>query len=457
MIWLRRAGEVDRLLCFEAGVETGMAIMARRMRLALALVLAAALPGWCLAPSASAQAPPRSQAADPFTTRLELMQRTMRIARDWHVGRPGKPELISGAIEGLLARVDPEAEVYSRSDLRRVTRFAATASAEVGLEVRREAAVRRQERAGYRVVSSRDASPAALAGLKAGDLITHVDGRAAGELSHLAMVRMALPGAPGTSVRLTVERAGENPSTEVVLTRSETSAAPLSVDLVAPGVARIRLAAIDVEVAASLQSAAAAWSGATRGLVLDLRGTAEGSLDGARAAADAFLETGPVLRTAARTAGQSRFGTATPGDVAGGRPLVALVDEGTAGPAEILAAALQESHRARIVGSRTAGRGALRTLVPLGQGGEKGVLRLTTERLLTPAGAPLDGKGVQPDIVAEQAPPSPGCRTLDIADAREPGRCVRRAPVEDGQLSRAIALLDEAMVAAKATPPPARP
>ncbi len=440
-----------------------------RLRKPLALVVASALAwtSFSVVATALAQGSPRSSPtqrnADPLTGRLELMLRTMRIARDWHVGSPDKPELVAGAIEGLLSRVDPEAELYTRSDLRHVARFAPDNTAGLGIDLRREPPQRRNERRGYRVIATRDGSPAALAGIKAGDLITHVDGRPTGDIPYLAMIHVRLGGASGTKVRLSVERSGDDtPPDEVMLTREVESRSSLAVDEVVPGVFRVRLAALADDTLEALEKAfagliASGSAAGTRGVVLDLRSTAAASTDSAGAVADAFLESGPVVRTVSRGRDTARTAEARPGDVARGRPLVVLVDSGTAGVAEMLAAALQEGRRARLVGTKTAGRGALRTLVALDKNGQKGLLRLTTERLLTPAGAPIDGKGLVPSVVFEQAPVASRCRSLDIEDAGYPGRCVPRSLAQDGQLARAIALLGEPVVAAEQVPAPAKP
>jgi len=390
---------------------------------------------------------------DPLTSRLELLLRSMRIARDWHVATPSKADLVTGAIEGLLARVDPEAEYYGHDDLRRISRFAPMGGAGVGIEVRREPAQRRHERRGYRVVATRDGSPAALAGIKAGDLITHVDGHPAGDIPHLVMVHIGLSGAPGTSLHLTIERLGdETGAHELELTRTTKPGPQVVVDEMRPGIARIRVAAVGAGIATSVRDALAAHptlhaNEGPRGIVLDLRSTSGESVEAASALADGFLGSGPVLRTMTRGARAGRTIEATPGDIATGRPMVVLVDAGTAGPVEALAAALQGGRRARIVGTGTAGRGALRTLVEVDRRTRKGAVRMTTERLLTPAGVPLDGKGVAPDVLFEQAPASVGCRSLDIVGPD--GRCGPRSFADDGQLARALAVLDEPVVAAK--------
>jgi len=401
----------------------------------------------------TAAAPAR---AVPLETRLELMLRTMKIARDWHIEAPSRSALIAGAIEGLLARVDPEAELYTRADLRRIARFAIGPRAGVGLEVRRDPPERRAGRKGYRVVTARDGSPAARVGLKAGDLITHIDGQPAGEIPYLAMTRVLLEGAPGATIRLAVERAGSDQAPEdIVLERTASNSVDVSVDEVATGITRVRIAALSATTAADLSRSWGAYvagsDGArrSRGVVLDLRSTAVAGSDGVRAVADAFLQSGPVLRTASRSDGGDRQESAKPGDLVDGRPIVVLVDGGTSGGAEMLASALQEGRRARLVGTKTAGRGALRTLVALDRNGRKGILRLTTERLLTPSGAAIEGKGVTPDIVIDQLPASSACRTLDIEDEAVPGWCVPRTVAQDTQLQRAISTLDEPLVAAQ--------
>lgn len=437
-----------------------MAIVGPVRALSIAsLIKLVALVGFAV--PAAGQGGSRAEPPDPLTARLELMLRSMRIARDWHVGRPTKSELLAGAIEGLLARVDPEAEVYTRADLRRIPRFLHNANGDVGLEVRREPPARRQERRGYRVVSVRDGSPAATAGLKAGDLITRVDGRPAGGIAHLVMTHVELHGPVGSQVRLAVERGGEEAPTEVTLIRAAAASPGVTVDEVGPGIALVRLSSVDGLTANGLPIAlgalAALPTSSSRGIVIDLRSVSGGGADEASSIGDAFLEAGGILKIQARSPGPMRSIEATPGDVAQGRPIVMLVDGGTAGAAEAIAAALRDNHRARLVGTRTAGRGAVRTLVPLGSHGEKGALRIATERLLTSTGATFEGKGLAPDVVAEQMPPSSRCRSLDIEAKSEPSSCVRRAVAEDAQLARAIVLLDEPMVTAKGAPHAARP
>jgi carboxyl-terminal processing protease len=391
---------------------------------------------------------------DELTRRLELMLRSLRIARDWHVSKPAKPVLIDGAIRGMLARLDPEAELYSRADLRR---FTGSSEADgLGLELRREPASRRQPSLGYRVVSSRDGSAAALAGLKAGDLITRIDGRPAGELPHLAVMHTELAGKAGTSLELTVERGGTEAEVQIHLVRGLGLGPAVEVAEPVAGVLVVRLAAVEAAATDRLErdvSAAAARLGpAFRGLVLDLRGTAGGSSAEAPALADAFLERGPLPTEETRNGSEHAPAMARPGDIAASRPVIVLIDAGTAGPAEAVAGALQEARRARVVGVRSAGRGAIRTLLMLGRRGEKGAVRVTTRRLRTPAGRAIEGTGITPDQIVAQAPADAGCRGSDITDRRLIGHCMRRGLAEDAQLQRALAMLAETVASGAALP-----
>ncbi len=400
---------------------------------------------------------PSSPPKDALTNQLELMLRAMRLARDWHVALPQKPQLVAGAVTGLLAGLDPEAEYYARSDLRSMARTLSTATGSVGLDVRVEPAARRQPRRGYRVVNARDGSPAARAGLKAGDLITHFDGAPAGETALLPVEQRLLSGPPGTSLRLTVERGPDLSPVDLHLDRTTLQRQATLVDEAAAGVAYLRPSTLDAPALAELthavESRKAAVARPLRGVVLDLRSVSGGSLETARAVADAFIDAGIISVTGARSRAVASTHQSTPGDIAKALPMVVLIDAGTAGPAELVAAALQENKRARLLGMTSAGRGALRTLQPLGVNGDKGAIRITTARLLTPSGQPLDGRGIKPDIEVEQSPPASACRSLDQPDPQTPGLCVRRSSADDGQLVRALSLLGAPHLAARSAAP----
>ncbi|MDX2157997.1 MAG: S41 family peptidase [Hyphomicrobiaceae bacterium] len=419
----------------------------KRSSSAAALFLAASLLVPC--GPASAQRAKEAASGDALTRHLEVMLRAMKIARDWHVGRPGKPELMAGAARGMLHKLDPEADLYTRAELQRIGDTDSVP--QVGLDVRREQGPSRRSSPGYRVVSSRDGGPAAAIGLKAGDLITRVRGRAAGDMSYHGLLRLELPGAIGTDVDLTVERGDNTEPERIRLPRGMGIGEAVTVDEPELGVLRVRIAAIEAPATSRLtqqiEAAVARSDPPLRGIVLDLRGTAGGSLAEVASLADALLDSGLLLREETRLPSGPEPQEARTGDVAQGRPVTVLVDAGTAGPAEALAAALRDNQRARLVGEKTAGRGALRTMRSLGRQGEKGAIRIITARLSTPGGKPIEGAGVTPDLVISQAPADATCRSLDVRDPRQGGHCRRRNPAEDAQLQRAIATLTDAVAA----------
>lgn len=176
-------------------------------------------------------------------------------------------------------------------------------------------------------------------------------------------------------------------------------------------------------------------------MVLDLRATAIGDGEGAAAIADLFLDRGVILNVERRQRRPGRRRLARAGDLIAGKALAVLIDEGTAGAAEALAAALVGNRRGRIIGIRSAGRGGIRTLEWLDRRGRKGAIRMTTSRYLKPDGKGIEGEGVAPDVVEVQTPKDTACRSLDITSTDGGGTCKRRTLDQDGQLRAAIAHL----------------
>ncbi|MFV0295185.1 MAG: S41 family peptidase [Hyphomicrobiaceae bacterium] len=384
--------------------------------------------------------------------RLELMLRTMRITRRWYVYKPTREQLLAGAINGMLEKVDPEAEYYTALDLRRMSKTLGQRSA--GIEARHEPAPRRRESPGYRIVSSVDGSAAARAGLKSGDLVTAIAGTPAGGLKYMDFIAKF-----GRAVRngdaVTVERNSADGSQPVRLARIDPPGGVIDLAEPRAGVIWVRLAAVDPDaveqLAAELRAAVKQLGLQFSGAVLDLRATATGMAEGASAVADMFLDRGTVLNLKQRSSRKRSRWTARRGDVLSGKPMTVLVDAGTAGAAEALVAALQDNRRARVVGEVTAGRGARRTLVPVDRRGRKGRIRIATARYLTPLGQPIEGKGITPDVQVAQMPEDLTCRSLDIRQGT--GRCARRDLKDDAQLRTAILQLS-LTVAAKTPQPP---
>ncbi|MEZ5857295.1 MAG: S41 family peptidase [Hyphomicrobiaceae bacterium] len=376
--------------------------------------------------------------------RLEFMVRSMRITRRWHVNKPTRKELIAGAIDGMLRKIDSEAEYYSPSQLKLLSPL--TQADELGIELRREPAPPRRDSPGYRVISSRDGTAAAIAGLKAGDLIARVGDQDAGNLSYLKLLDLVgrIGGSAAERALAVVRKDAEVPDT-VPLPAIEGRPASADLSEPEPGIIWVRVASVD-RAAASVISTELAGARRQLGLnlrggVLDLRATATGEADGAAEIADLFLDRGIVLNVQQRQNSGAVRRQARPGDLLAGKPLAILIDAGTAGPAEALAAAIAGNRRARVIGLRSAGRGAVRTLERLDRQGRKGAIRLTTGRFLTPKGEAIEGQGVAPDVVEAQAPKDDTCRSLDIRISVGTGGCARRTLAQDGQLRAAIAQL----------------
>ncbi len=303
--------------------------------------------------------------------------------------------LIRGAIDGMLASLDPHSNYLDERSFRALMTTTEGNYGGLGLSVT-------MEDGAVKVITPTRGTPADRAGIKAGDFITHIDGRLfyGGTLDE-AVEQMR--GAPGTSVRLTIVRPGRDRPFDVTVTR-----AIIDIPAVRSEV-RDRVGIINVTTfnrnttEATLQAIRdieRQLGGPPLGYVLDLRSNPGGLLDQAVGLSDLFLERGEVVSQRGRARNDIERFHARPGDAANGLPMVVLVDAGSASAAEILAAALQDHRPAILMGGRTFGKGSVQTLIPLGRGNT--ALRLTTARYYTPAGRSVQEGGVNPDIFVPQ-------------------------------------------------------
>ncbi len=267
------------------------------------------------------------------------------------------------------------------------------------------------EDVGVRIVSVMHYTPAERAGLRADDLISHIDGGAAQNLDQQTAVDR-LRGPVKSRVHLTVLRDGEDAPISVAVTRAHV--VPESVTYRREGdVGYIRIYSFNLETAGSLRKEIAnardEIGGAVRGYVLDLRGNPGGLLDQAVAAADLFLDHGRIVSTHGRHPDSHQFFDATPGDVTDGLPIVVLINGNSASAAEIVAAALQDSGRAAVIGSNSYGKGTVQTVLTMPNDGE---LTLTWARFHAPSGYPLDRLGVLPTICTNDGAAADAARLL---------------------------------------------
>ncbi|WP_374386383.1 S41 family peptidase [Sandaracinobacter sp.] len=325
---------------------------------------------------------------------LDTLMDVFLKVREAYVDQVDDRKLIEGAINGMLASLDPHS---SYLDARASQNMRTQTDGEyggLGLTVS-------SEDGAVRVVSPTDETPAARAGIKAGDFITHIDDELIfGSTLNEAVDRMR--GTPGTSIKLTVVRPGESKPLTFKLTREVIKVRPVRWE--AKGnVGVIRIASFNRQTGEATRQAVAELSKKlgpdAAGYVIDLRSNPGGLLDQAIEVTDTFLERGEIVSQRGRTKEDIERYYARSDDLTGGKPIVVLVDEGSASAAEIVAGALQDQKRAIVLGQRTFGKGSVQTLIPLGP--ETG-LRLTTARYYTPAGRSVQEAGIDPDIQVPQ-------------------------------------------------------
>jgi carboxyl-terminal processing protease len=299
-------------------------------------------------------------------------------------------KLIQAAIDGMLTSLDPHSgylDPESFDDMRDQTRGEYGG---LGIEVTNEDGV-------VKVISPMDDTPAAKAGIKAGDYITAVNGESVLGLSVNEAVKQ-MRGRPGEPVTLTIAREKSDPFDvklvrEVIKPKSATAKMEGEFGV-------LRIASFNEKTTDEAEQAFARLKAANpkmKGLILDLRNNPGGLLDQAVAVSDLFLEGGEIVSQRGRDPRDVERYNARPGDITGGLPMVVLINSGSASAAEIVAGALQDRKRAEIVGLTSFGKGSVQTVIPL-RGGMDGALKLTTARYYTPSGRSIQKTGIEPDL-----------------------------------------------------------
>lgn len=325
---------------------------------------------------------------------LDTLMDVFLKVREAYVDEVDDRKLIEGAINGMLASLDPHSSFLDEKDSESMRSQTDGEYGGLGLTVS-------SEDGAVRVVSPTDDTPAARAGIKSGDFITHLDDELIfGSTLNEAVDKMR--GAPGTKIKLTVVRPGQPKPLNFTLTREVIKIRPVRWE--AKGnVGVVRIASFNRQTGEATREAVTELSRKIgpdlAGFVIDLRSNPGGLLDQAIEVSDTFLERGEIVSQRGRSKGDIERYYARSDDLTGGKPVVVLVDEGSASAAEIVAGALQDQKRAIVLGQRTFGKGSVQTLIPLGP--ETG-LRLTTARYYTPAGKSVQEAGIEPDIVVPQ-------------------------------------------------------
>ena len=315
---------------------------------------------------------------------------TYEAVKNAYVEPKTDAQLMHSAVRGLLLDLDPHSVYFDHDDAERFDEDAEGQYEGLGIQVQQ------QPNATLKIVAPMDGSPALKAGLKSGDLITAIDGKPVDRDNGNRQLR----GKAGTSVRLTIRRKGVAKAFDVKVTRAKIVVPSVEAKMLEPGFATVRVSGFQANTATEFEQAIAKLKqqsgGKLRGLIIDLRSNPGGLLNAAVQMADDVVNSGTIVSTRGRQKGGDTVYNATPGDLLDGAPIVVLVDAGSASASEVLAGALKDLKRARIVGSRTFGKGSVQSLLPLDNGD---AVKLTTARYYTPSGKSIQGVGIKPDVI----------------------------------------------------------
>jgi len=325
---------------------------------------------------------------------LETFMSVYERVKAQYVDQVDDHTLIKGAIDGMLAALDPHSSYAEASDFDSLKATTDGNYGGLGITVG-------VEDGAVKVVSPMEDTPAWRAGIKSGDYITHINNQLLYGLSLDEAVEK-MKGAPGSAVKLTIVRPGRDKSFDVSLTRERIELRPVKWE-VKDGIGIININSFAGNTGdatkAALLAVDKATGGRPLGYVVDLRSNPGGLLDQAIDVSDAFLERGEIVSQRGRAKDDIERYYATPGDMAHGLPVVVLIDAGSASAAEIVAGALQDHHRALVMGERSFGKGSVQTVQIMGP---KAALRLTTARYYTPSGRSVQAGGIDPDISVPQ-------------------------------------------------------
>ena len=392
--------------------------------IALLIALLLAWPAHAQQPPAG-EAPPREMAPidDPDASThpsrhvpLAEIRRFVGVynaIREAYVEPVADQRLMHAALRGLLLDLDPHSVYFDAETARDFDQDAAGAYEGVGLEL--------QQQPGpvMKIVAPIEGGPGDRAGLRSGDLITAIDGKP------ISMDDGSTPlrGEAGTPVRLTIQRQGREKPFDVTLVRERIRLHSVRGRMLEPGFGHVRISSFQAGTGEDFGKAVEALKteagGTLRGLVIDLRSNPGGLLSAAVKIADDLLESGVIVTTRGRIKGGDIVNRAIAGDRLGGAPVVVLVDAGSASASEVLAGALRDHGRARVVGSRTFGKGSVQTVLPLDNGD---AVKLTTARYYTPSGRSIQGVGILTDVLLQAE--GDGDARAPVSEAALPGHLV---------------------------------
>src|SRR5215204_4968264 len=338
---------------------------------------------------------PVADAASSETYRqLNIFGDVFEKVRSDYVEPPNEAKLIEGALNGMLTSLDPHSSYLSPNEFKEMQTQTRGEFGGLGIEVTMEEGL-------VKVVAPVDETPAARAGILANDIIIQIDGEPVqGQTLNQAVDKMRGP--VNTPVALTIRRQDKKEPLEVKLTRETIRIRPVRARTEGEDIGYLRITQFNDQTTEALRAAIKTIAGEVgpdklKGYVIDLRNNPGGLLDQAIMVSDAFLTKGEIVSTRGRNAAETqRYAAKGKGqDLVGGKPLVVLINGGSASASEIVAGALQDHKRATVLGTRSFGKGSVQAVIPLGE--KRGALRLTTARYYTPSGRSIQAKGIEPD------------------------------------------------------------
>lgn len=359
--------------------------MSPRWKIVLPLAALALIPG-AAAVHAAAE-------SDTYKQLDALMDVFERVRADY-VDKTDDKKLIEGAINGMLASLDPHSSYLDARDFQNMRQTTDGEYGGLGLTVTTEDGA-------VKVIAPTDDTPAARAGIKSGDYITNLDG----ELIYGSSLQDAVDkmrGAPGSTIKLTIVREGATKPLDFTMKREVIRIKPVKFETRGQ-VGVIRISTFNKATGEATRDAVTSIEKKLgpnlAGFVIDLRSNPGGLLDQAIEVSDVFMDKGEIVSQRGRTKNDIQRYYAKAGDLTNGKPIVVLVDEGSASAAEIVAGALQDQRRAIVLGQKTFGKGSVQTLIPLSS---DTALRLTTARYFTPSGRSVQESGIEPDVQVPQ-------------------------------------------------------
>ena len=362
---------------------------------------------------------------------LNLFGDVFERVRADYVEKPDDSKLVESAINGMLAGLDPHSSYMDPKSFRDMQVQTRGEFGGLGIEVTMEDGL-------VKVVAPIDDTPAAKAGVMANDVITHLDDEAVQGLT-LNQAVDKMRGPVNTKIKLTIMRKGADKPIEVSIVRDIIRVKSVRWHPEGGDVGYIRITQFNEQTTDGLKQAindlnAQLGADKIKGYVVDLRNNPGGLLDQAISVSDTFLEKGEIVSTRGRNPEETQRFNARPGDMTKGKPVIVLINGGSASASEIVAGALQDHKRATLIGTRTFGKGSVQTIIPLGAG--NGALRLTTARYYTPSGRSIQAKGISPDIeVLQDVPDNLKAQTDSKGEASLRGHLKAEGAEETGSQS----------------------